>query len=172
LYANGDNWILINDPDNSLGLSISIEGADYVYGTPISKETPVCFGTDIKFNEGWTIAYGNTTREFVESDYELIDIYRSEYSPEVYAYLKDIDVRMLTEDDLVAIDDKIDNLAHSIMIDLDEDSDSDSDNDVSEQVPLQKVIVQMNNSINKLEQTVVEVDPDPIEHSDIDQLFS
>ena len=58
------------------------------------------------------------------------------------------------------------------MIDLDEDSDSDSDNDVSEQVPLQKVIVQMNNSINKLEQTVVEVEPDPIEHSDIDQLFS
>ena len=165
LYANSDNWMIINDPDNTLGLS-------ELSGKSFTKGTPVCFGVDIRFTDGWTIAYGNTTREFVESDYELIDIYRSEYSPEVYAYLKDIDVRMLTEDDLVAIDDKIDNLAHSIMIDLDEDSDSDSDNDVSEQVPLQKVIVQMNNSINKLEQTVVEVEPDPIEHSDIDQLFS
>ena len=165
LYANSDNWMIINDPDNTLGLS-------ELSGKSFTKGTPVCFGVDIQFTDGWTIAYGNTTREFVESDYELIDIYRSEYSPEVYAYLKDIDVRMLTEDDLVAIDDKIDNLAHSIMIDLDEDSDSDSDNDVSEQVPLQKVIVQMNNSINKLEQTVVEVEPDPIEHSDIDQLFS
>ena len=48
----------------------------------------------------------------------------------------------------------------------------ESDSDVSEQVPLQKVIVQMNNSINKLEQTVVEVEPESIEHSDIDQLFS
>ena len=165
LYANSDNWMIINDPDNSLGLY-------ELSGNSFAKGTPVCFGVDIKFTEGWTISYGNTTREFVESDYELIDIYRSEYSPEVYAYLKDIDVRMLTEDDLVAIDDKIDNLAHSIMIDLDEDSDmGESDSDVSEQVPLQKVIVQMNNSINKLEQTVVEVEPDPIDHSDIDQLF-
>lgn len=165
LYANGDNWMMISDVDNSLGLY-------ELSGKSFAKGTPVCFGVDIQFTDDWTISYGDITREFVESDYELIDIYRSEYSPEVYAYLKDIDVRMLTEDDLVAIDDKIDNLAHSIMIDLDEDSDSDSDNDVSEQVPLQKVIVQMNNSINKLEQTVVEVEPDPIEHSDIDQLFS
>ena len=166
LYANSDNWMIINDPDNSLGLY-------ELSGNSFAKGTPVCFGVDIKFTEGWTISYGNTTREFVESDYELIDIYRSEYSPEVYAYLKDIDVRMLTEDDLVAIDDKIDNLAHSIMIDLDEDSDmGESDSDVSEQVPLQKVIVQMNNSINKLEQTVVEVEPESIEHSEIDQLFS
>ena len=166
LYANGDNWMMISDLNNSLGLY-------ELSGKSFTKGTPVCFGVDIQFTDGWTIAYDNTTREFVESDYELIDIYRSEYSPEVYAYLKDIDVRMLTEDDLVAIDDKIDNLAHSIMIDLDEDSDmGESDSEVSEQVPLQKVIVQMNNSINKLEQTVVEVEPDPIEHSDIDQLFS
>jgi hypothetical protein len=166
LYANGDNWMMINDPDNTLGLS-------EISGKTFAKETPVCFGVDIKFTEGWTISYGDITREFVESDYELIDIYRREYSPEVYAYLNDIDVRMLTEDDLVAIDDKIDNLAHSIMIDLDEDSDmGESDSDVSEQVPLQKVIVQMNNSINKLEQTVVEVEPESIEHSEIEQLFS
>ena len=166
LYANSDNWMIINDPDNSLGL-YELSGKSFVKGTP------VCFGVDIKFTEGWTISYGDTSREFVESDYELIDIYRSEYSPEVYAYLKDIDVRMLTEDDLVTIDDKIDNLAHSIMIDLDEDSDMGaSDSDVSEQVPLQKVIVQMNNSINKLEQTVVEVEPESIEHSEIEQLFS
>ena len=161
LYANSDNWMIINDPDNSLGLY-------ELSGKSFTKDTPVYFGVDIQFTDGWTIAYGNTTREFVESDYELIDIYRSEYSPEVYAYLKDIDVRMLTEDDLVAIDDKIDNLAHSIMIDIDGDSDSDA----SEQVPLQKVIIQMNNSINKLEQTVVEVETDSIDHSDIDQLFS
>ena len=152
-------------------------------GEPIAKETFVCFGADIQFTDGWTISYGDVTRPFEDSDYELIDIYRSEYSPEVYAYLKDIDVRMLTEDDLVAIDDKIDNLAHSIMIDLGEtpsepgESDgsdlpgeSDGDTDVSTPVPLQQVIVNMNNSINKLEQTVVE--PDPIEHSEINGLFS
>ena len=172
LYANNDNWMTINDPENTLGLSVTVNDVEYISGEPILKETPVRFGVDIKFTDGWTISYGDTTREFVDSDYELIDIYRSEYSPEVYAYRKDIDVRMLTEDDLVAIDDKIDNLAHNIMIDLDGDS-SDmggSDGDVSEQVPLQNVIVNMNNAITKLEQTVVE--PDSIEHSDIDNLFS
>ena len=140
-------------------------------GEPIAKETFVCFGTDIQFTDGWTISYGDETRPFEESDYELIDIYRSEYSPEVYAYLKDIDIRLLTEDDLVVIDDKMDNLANSIMIDLEEDGESDSsDSDVSESMPLQQVIVQMNNSISKLEQTVVE--PESIDHSDIDKLFS
>ena len=176
LYANGDNWMMVNDEDNSLGLS-------ELSGKTFAKETFVCFGVDIQFTDGWTISYGEESRLFVDSDYDLIDIYRSEYSPEVYAYLKNIDVRMLTEDDLVAIDDRIDNLAHSIMIDLGEtpsepgESDgsdlpgeSDGDTDVSTPVPLQQVIVNMNNSINKLEQTVVE--PDPIEHSDIDGLFS
>ena len=169
LYANGDNWIMINDPDNTLGLSVSIDGVDYVSGTPISKEMSVCFGVDIKFHEGWKIAFGDIYRDFAESDYELIDIYRSELSPMVYAYRKDIDVRMLTEDDLVNIDDKIDNLAHSIMIDLDGESDG-SDSDSEEVVPLQKVIVNMNNAITKLEQTTIE--PDPIESSEIDGLFS
>lgn len=175
LYANGDYWMKVNDTDNSLGLSV-------LSGTLFTKETPVCFGIDIQFTDGWTISYGDVSRSFVDSDYDLIDIYRSEYSPEVYAYLKDIDVRMLTEDDLVAIDDKIDNLANSIMIDLGETPDdgesdgsdlpgeSDGDTDASTPVPLQQVIVQMNNSINKLEQTIVE--PDPIEHSEIDGLFS
>ena len=184
LYANGDNWIMINDPDNTLGLSVSIKGVDYVSGTPISKGTFICFGVDVKFHEGWKIAFGdNIYRDFAESDYDLIDIYRVVNSPEVYAYRNDLDVRMLTEDDLAAIDGKIDNLAHSIMIDLGEtpsepgESDgsdlpgeSEGDTDVSTPVPLQQVIVQMNNSINKLEQTVVE--PDPIEHSEIDGLFS
>ena len=173
LYTNGDNWIMVNDPDGSLGLTVPNE--------PIAKESPVCFGVDIKFNDGWTISYGDVSRPFVDSDYELIDIYRSEYAPEVYAYLKDIDVRLLTEDDLVEIDDKIDNLAHSIMIDLgetpsepgdsdssDEPDDSDGDN-VTNTVPLQQVIVNMNNSITKLEQTTVE--PNPIEESEIDRLF-
>lgn len=177
LYANGDNWMMINDPDNSLGLS-------ELSGT-FAKETPVCFGVDIQFTDGWTISYGDESRPFVDSDYDLIDVYRSEYSPEVYAYLKDIDIRVLTEDDLVMIDDKIDNLAHSIMIDLgtpsepgeSDGSDSDlpgesdgGDTDVSTPVPLQQVIVNMNNSITKLEQTTVE--PETIEHSEIDQLFS
>lgn len=172
LYANSDNWIAINDPDNSLGLSVVVEGGEFVSGEPIAKETYVCFGVDIKFNEGWTIAYGEETRPFVDADYELIDIYRSVYSPEVYAYLKDIDVRILTEDDLINIDDKIDNLAHSIMIDIDDDSSDmgESDSDISELVPLQQVIVQMNNSITKLEQTSVE--PESIEHTEIDKLFS
>ena len=170
LYANSDNWITINDPNNSFGLSVNINGGDFVMGEPIQKETPVCFGVDIKFTDGWVISYGNISRDFVESDYELIDIYRSEYSPEVYAYLKDIDVRMLTEDDLVVIDDKIDNLAHSIMIDLDEDSSDVGGSDNMDPVPLQKVIVNMNNAITKLEQTTIE--PDPIENDEIDKLFS
>ena len=160
LYTKGDNWIAINDPDNSLGLG-------ELSGKTITKEMSICFGVDIQFTDGWTISFGDESRPFVESDYELIDIYRSEYSPEVYAYLKDIDVRVLTEDDLVAIDDKFNNIAHSIMIDLEDGSDSESDEDV---VPLQQVIVKMNNSINKLEQTKVE--PETIEHSEIDGLFS
>ena len=162
LYTNGDNWMTINDPDNSLGLS-------KISGT-VAKETSVCFGVDIKFNDGWTISYGDISREFVDSDYELIDIYRIEYSPEVYAYLKDIDVRVLTEDDLTMIDDKIDNLANSIMIDLDGESDSSSDSDDIKPAPLQQVIVNMNNAITKLEQTKVE--PESIDHSTIDRLFS
>lgn len=160
LYNNGNNWIAINDNDNSLGLS-------ELSGKIFTKETSVCFGVDIKFTDGWIISYGDISRPFVESDYELIDIYRSEYSPEVYAYLKDIDIRVLTEDDLVMINDKIENLANSIMIDLDESSDGDSDN--TEPVSLQKIILNMNNSINKLEQIT---DPETIEQSEIDELFS
>ena len=161
LYTNGDNWMTVNDPDNSLGLS-------ELSGTTYTKETPVCFGIDIQFTDGWIITYGNTSRPFVDSDYELIDIYRSEYSPEVYAYLKDIDVRMLTEDDLVAIDDKIDNLAHSIMIDIDGDGESEGSENLDPK-PLQEIIINMNNAITKLEQTTVE--PDTIDSTDIGQLF-
>jgi hypothetical protein len=164
LFVNGDNWMVINDPDNSLGL-YEISGQSFV------KEVSVCFGVDIKFNEGWTISYGDITRPFVDSDYELIDIYRSEYSPEVYAYLKDIDIRILTEDDLISIYDKIDNIAKSIMIDIEEMGDSDSsDSDITQSVPLQQVIVNMNNSINKLEQTKME--PETINNSEIDDLFT
>lgn len=152
LYTKGDNWITINDPDNSLGLS-------ELSGKTIVKENYICFGVDIKFTDGWKISYGNITRDFKDSDYELIDIYRSENSPEVYAYLKDIDVRILTEDDLVEI-------AQSIKIDLEGCSDSDFDDTQT----LQQVIVNMNNSIAKLEQTTVE--PETIENSDIDKLFS
>lgn len=167
LFATGDNWIAINDPAG-LGLTINIGEREYVSGELIAKETPICFGSDIKFHEGWLISYGNDSRQFVENDYELIDIYRSEYSPEVYVYLKDIDVRILTEDDLVTIDDKIDNMANSIMIDLDEDSTGSSDSD-EEPRPLQEVIVQMNNQINKLEQ--IKVEPETIEHDEIESLF-
>lgn len=110
LYANGDNWISINDPNNYFGLSVKVGESDYISGEKIKKEIPVCFGSDIKFTDGWTISYGDTSRPFVDNDYELIDIYRIEYSPEVYVYLNDIDVRVLTEDDLVSIDDKISDL--------------------------------------------------------------
>ena len=160
LYTKGDNWMTINDPDNSLGLH-------EISGTTITKESSICFGVDIKFTDGWTISYGDVSRPFVDNDYELVDIYRSEYSPEVYAYLKDIDVRVLTEDDLIAIDDKFNNIANSIMIDLESGSDSDSD---EEAIPLQQVIVKMNNSITKLELNKVE--PDTIDHTEIDELFS
>ena len=161
LYTNGGNWMTVNDPDNSLGLS-------ELSGTTYTKETPVCFGIDIQFTDGWTISYGDVLRSFVDSDYDLIDIYRSEYSPEVYAYLKNIDVRMLTEDDLVAIDDKIDNLAHSIMIDIDGDGESEGSENLDPK-PLQEIIINMNNAITKLEQTTVE--PDTIDSTDIGQLF-
>ena len=161
LYANGDNWMSINDPDNSLGLSVTVDGTDYTSGF-IAKETAICFGADIKFTDGWTISYGQIYRPFEDVDYDLIDIYRSEYSPEVYAYRNDIDVRILTEDDLVN-----NNLAHSILIDVDGESDG-SDN--LDPMPLQKVIVNMNNAITKLEQT--KVDPETIEYSEIDKLFS
>lgn len=160
LYTKGDNWIAINDPDNSLGL---LE----LSGKTITKEMTICFGVDIKFTDGWTISYGDVSRPFADNDYELVDIYRSEYSPEVYAYLKDIDIRVLTEDDLIAIDDKFNNIANSIMIDLESGSDSDSD---EEAIPLQQVIVKMNNSITKLELNKVE--PDTIDHTEIDELFS
>ena len=171
LFVNGDNWMYIFDDDNSLGLK-------ELSGKTIAKESSVCFGVDIQFTDDWTISFGDESesRDFIESDYELIDIYRTEYSPVVYAYLKDIDVRVLTEDDLVTINDKIGDLANSIMINLGEsgsDSDSDGGSDGGSDdtpVPLQQVIVQMNNSIAKLEQTTVE--PDPIEHSEIDELFS
>lgn len=168
LYANGDNWMMVNDPDNSLGLS-ELSGNIFV------KETPVCFGIDIQFTDGWTISYGDVSRPFVDSDYYIIDVYRSEYSPEVYAYLKGIDIRVLTEDDLTTIDDKIDNLANTMMIDLGDSSEpggSDgSDIGGSTPVPLKQVIVNMNNSIDKLEQQI-KVEPETINNSDIEQLFS
>ena len=167
LYANGDNWMMVNDPDNSLGLS-------ELSGNIFAKETPVCFGVDIQFTDGWTISYGDVSRPFVDSDYYIIDVYRSEYSPEVYAYLKGIDIRVLTEDDLTTIDDKIDNLANTMMIDLGDSSEpggSDgSDIGGSTPVPLKQVIVNMNNSIDKLEQ--IKVEPETINNSDIEQLFS
>ena len=170
LFATGADWISIHNPAG-LGLNINIEDNEYEYVSDklIAKETSICFGSDIKFHEGWLISYGNDSRQFVENDYELIDIYRSENSPEVYAYLKDIDIRILTEDDLVTIDDKIDNMANSIMIDLDEDSDGSSDSDDEEPRPLQEVIVQMNNQISKLEQ--IKVEPETIERNEIESLF-
>ena len=169
LYANGDNWIKIVDANDSLGLSVVVDGANFEYGEPIAKGVNVCFGVDIKFTEGWKISFGNNEpRDFIESDYELIDIYRSELSPMVYAYRKDIDVRILTEDDLVEIDDKIENLAHSIMIDFEYGGSDDSD--ALEPMPLQKVITNMNDTITKLSQTKPE--PEIIEDTEIDDLFS
>ncbi len=162
LYANGDHWIMVHDP-NSLGLYVTIDGQEYVSDTLITKETSICFGVDIKLHEGWEISYGNGTREFTSDDYELIDIYRSECSPEVYAYRNDIDVRILTEDDLN------NNLAQSIMIDVDGEPDG-SDSDNLDPMPLQEVILNINNAITKLEQT--KVDPETIEDSEIDNLFS
>lgn len=162
LYATGDNWMKINDPDG-LGLSVTVDGVDYTSGEAIAKGTNVCFGVDVQFTDGWKISCGDEEpRDFVSDDYDLIDIYRSEYSPEVYAYFKDVDVRLLTDDDLNTI-------SHSIIVDLGE---SDSDSDTDESPTLQEVIVKMNNSINKLEQTVVEVETESIEHSEIEQLFS
>ena len=169
LYANGDNWIKIVDVNDSLGLSVVVDGANFEYGEPIAKGVNVCFGVDIKFTEGWKISFGNNEpRDFIESDYELIDIYRSELSPMVYAYRKDIDVRILTEDDLVEIDDKMENLAHSIMIDFEYGGSDDSD--TLEPMPLQKVITNMNDAITKLSQTKPE--PEIIEDTEIDDLFS
>jgi hypothetical protein len=77
-------------------------------------------------------------------------------------------------------------MANTIMIDLNKDesggdsgesdgSDFEGDSDIEEEptpVPLQQVIVNMNNSITKLEKTVETVEPETIEHSEIDKLFS
>ena len=177
LYANGDNWMMVNDEDNSLGLS-------ELSGKTFAKETFVCFGVDIQFTDGWTISYGEESRLFVDSDYDLIDIYRSENAPEVYAYLEGEEVRMLTEDDLVAIDDKIDNLAHSIMIDFPDSGESDGgdselpgesdggNTDAPKSVPLQMAITQINNSINEIKQEVTEVvEPETISEEAIKTLF-
>lgn len=170
LYMHGENWIKINNPNN-FGLSVTVDGEDYISDTPIAKETHICFGADVKFHEGWKITYGDTTKDFTSDNYDLIDIYRSEYSPMVRAYRKDIDIRMLTEDDLVGIDDKINNLAHSIMVDVGSLGESDSsDSDIEEPITLQEAITNINNSINKLEQTKPE--PETIEYSEIDKLFS
>lgn len=176
LFSKGDNWIAIYDPNNTFGFSIKsrIDGKEENVSldengfVKVQKETPICFGVDIKFTDGWTISYGDfEPRAFVESDYELIDVYRSVYSPGVYAYIHGMDVKVLTEDDIVT-------LANSIPIDL-ENGDSDfgnSDNDgISEPQSLQNVIVNMNNAIAKLEQTVVEIEPDRITESEIDSLF-
>jgi hypothetical protein len=56
------------------------------------------------------------------------------------------------------------------MIDLEEGSSDvgESDSDVTDPIPLQQVIIKMNNTINKLET----VEPETIEYSDIDKLFS
>lgn len=159
--ANNDNWIMISDPDNSFGFNINIKDGEYVSGEPIAKGTFISFGVDIKFTDDWKISYGGITEDFISSDYELIDIYRREYSPEVYVHLKDIDVKILTEDDLVTISDKI-------MIDIDDSSESSESEEESR--PLQDVIVQMNNQISKLEQ--IRVEPEIIEDSEIDKLFS
>ena len=181
LYANGDNWMMVNDVDNSLGLS-------ELSGKTFAKETFVCFGVDIQFTDGWTISYGEESRLFVDSDYDLIDIYRSENAPEVYAYLEGEEVRMLTEDDLVAIDDRIDNLAHSIMVEMpnvpSEPGESDGSDgelpgesdggstDVPKTVTLHQAITQINNSINEIKQEVTEVvEPDTINEDDIKTLF-
>lgn len=181
LYANGDNWMMVNDEDNSLGLS-------ELSGKTFAKETFVCFGVDIQFTDGWTISYGEESRLFEDSDYDLIDIYRSENAPEVYAYLEGEEVRILTEDDLVAIDDKIDNLAHSIMIEIpdvpSEPGESDGSDgelpgesdggstDVPRTVTLHQAITQINNSINEIKQEVTEVvEPDTIDEEDIKTLF-
>ena len=176
LFSNGDNWIEIYDPNNTFGFSIKsrIDGKEENVSVDengfvkVQKETPICFGVDINFTDGWTISYGYfEPRAFVESDYELIDVYRSAYSPGVYAYINGMDVKVLTEDDIVTI-------ANSISIDLEiGDSDfgnSDSDG-ISEPQPLKNVIVNMNNAIAKLEQTVVEIEPDRITESEIDSLF-
>lgn len=123
LYSkDNENWIKIVDPNKTLGLSVMVGDQNYVSGTLIKKGTPICFGVDVKFHDGWTISYGGISKKFDESDYELIDIYRSENNPEVYAYRKHIDVRLLTTDDLNDINDKVDNLINKAEPDRIEDS--------------------------------------------------
>jgi hypothetical protein len=102
LYSNSTKWMEIYDSNNVFGFTIKHKGeAPYVDpddGTiTIYKGTSISFGVDIKFTEGWEISYDDIeSRSFVESDYELIDIYRSSYAPEVYAYYNGLDVKVLT----------------------------------------------------------------------------
>lgn len=168
LYATGDNWMKINNPD-SLGLSVTVDGADYTSGDFILKEKSVCFGADVQFTDGWKISCDDEEpRDFVTEDYDLIDIYRSGdvYSPDVYAYYNDVDVRLLTDDDRSEIEEQIQYISDSLMFDVDMGG-SDSDSDiVSEKISLQQVIKNINNSISKLEG-----ENESIDISDINSLF-
>lgn len=143
LYSNSTKWMEIYDSNNAFGFTIKHKGeAPYVDpddGTiTIYKGTSISFGVDIKFTEGWEISYDDIeSRSFVESDYELIDIYRSSYAPEVYAYYNGLDVKVLTENDTNTI-------ANSIVIDID-----GSDGSEYEAQPLQVILGELSSKLNK-----------------------
>ena len=164
---NGENWISMNLVDDSLGFTLSDvkvkspDGtiSDYTNETEIPVGTFVSFGSDVDFNgfdesrsNGENYIFGETG-----STYENVDIYSESKIIDTYAYNNGNSVRLLTEldkesiddrleenaDRIESINDKVDNIYNTILIDLDGEGSE-------EPSTLQDVIVNMNNAISKL----------------------
>lgn len=136
---------------------------------PIPNGVQVSFGKDVDFT-GWTETRGGEDTKYTfgvdGSTYEDVDIYSKKPVVNVYAYSNGERIRVLTEADKIDLEDrisnveeKLDNLAETIMVDPDGDGSEES-------TSLQNVIINMNNAINKLEEINIEF----AEESDIDNM--
>ena len=182
LFTSGDNWIEFSLTDDSLGItaeSISVKNQNgeiepYNVGNAIPKGCSISFNKDFSFKNLTETRDGddNTyTFGLTGNNYETVDIYKEDILPQVYAYKDNNEVRLLTEDDLDNIDnkisqveDRIDNIADSIMVDPDGDGSEEANS-------LQTVIYNMNKAITKLEQMEVPSEIETITESEIKSLF-
>ena len=143
-------------------------------GNAIPKGCSISFNKDFSFKNLTETRDGddNTyTFGLTGNNYETVDIYKEDILPQVYAYKDNNEVRLLTEDDLDNIDnkisqveDRIDNIADSIMVDPDGDGSEEANS-------LQTVIYNMNKAITKLEQMEVPSEIETITESEIKSLF-
>lgn len=149
------NWIKLNIVDDSLGFTIddvkilTEDGTiiPYTNDTPLLDGVKISFGKDVDFtgfeekrpNDDETYIFGESG-----SSYTDVDIYKESSVIDVYAHNNGDSVKILTELDKSELEDKIDNLSSTIMIDPDGDGEKESET-------LQDVIVNMNNAITQLE---------------------